>query len=595
MLLGLRYLLGLFLFCLCFFSLSAKGEDTPQTITIGLINEFPSEFYANVFSPTIDYLKERMPEYRFEIVEISHKDVRGDVDKLKPDFIVASASDFLELANSQGAVQIGSLIKKEAPSPDRAVASTFIVRPESSIDNLWDAKGRTVAISDEKSFDGWLIAQGELIALGLRPKHFFSKIIQTENRNQDLVSLVKTGKADIGVLRTCEFENLSESGIIKPGDFRIVNKKPEDGFCVRSTDRYPNLIFAAMPSATPEMIRRLTIALLSKPRLATDFYWSFVNNFQSTNNLLKKLSVAPYARTRTWSFIDLWNDYRNQFYIVLLVFFGVLFHALRVNSLVVERTSQLKKALAETENFYKQAQESRQKLLTFERMSIVSHLSSMFAHEVKQPLANIRYYAGALRLLLKKENHLSTETEALLEEMNNEVIRSAEIVDHVRQYAKKRQSEKIPYDLGVLVTKAVSSENADFIHMELHGSYPIFADPFEILFILSNLLRNAIAVVKDLNNPEIDIFIESADQDWKVFFNDNGPRLPDAVFQSLGNIGQSSKENGLGFGLLIASDLAEANGGHLAFTRRDPCGLSVVFQIAKYQPQSKQGKDKNLN
>lgn len=106
-------------------------------------------------------------------------------------------------------------------------------------------------------------------------------------------------------------------------------------------------------------------------------------------------------------------------------------------------------------------------------------------------------------------------------------------------------------------------------------------------------MKNALAVVKDQKNPRVDVFIESSGQEWKVFVNDNGPRISDEVFQSLGSIGQSSKEDGLGFGLLIASDLAEANGGHLAFMRRSPCGLSVVLQIAKYQQQAKdQNRDK---
>lgn len=590
---SLRHFFGIFLICLCFCSFQAKGEDTPQTITIGVVNSFPSGFYVHIFNPTVDYLKEHMPEYRIKVVELGYQNIEKDVEKFKPDFVVTAASDFLELASSHGAIQLSSLIRKASPNPLVALASTFIVRPESSIDNLWDAKGRTVAISDERSFDGWLIAQGELISLGLRPSHFFSKIIQTENKDREIVSLVRTGKADIGVLRTCVYENLLKSGAISKGEFRIVNQKPDDGFCVRSTDRYPNLIFAAMPYATPEMMRQLTLVLLGKPRSEDSYYWSFVNNFQSTNDLLKKLALAPYTKDKNWSFTDLWDDYRNQFYIGFIIFFGLLIHSMRVNFLVVKRTAQLKKALADLENFYKQAQESRQKLLTFERMSIVSHLSSMFAHEVKQPLTNIRYYAGALQLLLKKEKNLSQESEALLEEMNNEVIRSAEIVDHVRGYAKKRLSEKIPYDLGILVTKAVSSEKADCIHVELHGSYPIFADPFEILFILSNLLKNALAVVKDQKNPRVDVFIESSGQEWKVFVNDNGPRISDEVFQSLGSIGQSSKEDGLGFGLLIASDLAEANGGHLAFMRRSPCGLSVVLQIAKYQQQAKdQNRDK---
>lgn len=169
---SLRHFFGIFLICLCFCSFQAKGEDTPQTITIGVVNSFPSGFYVHIFNPTVDYLKEHMPEYRIKVVELGYQNIEKDVEKFKPDFVVTAASDFLELASSHGAIQLSSLIRKASPNPLVALASTFIVRPESSIDNLWDAKGRTVAISDERSFDGWLIAQGELISAGFKTKSF---------------------------------------------------------------------------------------------------------------------------------------------------------------------------------------------------------------------------------------------------------------------------------------------------------------------------------------------------------------------------------------------------------------------------------------
>lgn len=182
---SLRHFFGIFLICLCFCSFQAKGEDTPQTITIGVVNSFPSGFYVHIFNPTVDYLKEHMPEYRIKVVELGYQNIEKDVEKFKPDFVVTAASDFLELASSHGAIQLSSLIRKASPT-GLCIGLHFIVRPESSIDNLWDAKGRTVAISDERSFDGWLIAQGELISLGLRPSHFFSKIIQTENKDREI-------------------------------------------------------------------------------------------------------------------------------------------------------------------------------------------------------------------------------------------------------------------------------------------------------------------------------------------------------------------------------------------------------------------------
>ena len=85
----------------------------------------------------------------------------------------------------------------------------------------------------------------------------------------------------------------------------------------------------------------------------------------------------------------------------------MIFHVVTINLLVRKRTAQLAESLAETEHFHKVAQESRNQLLQLERSNIVSQLSSMLAHEIKQPLMSISLYAGALKLLLVKEGSLT--------------------------------------------------------------------------------------------------------------------------------------------------------------------------------------------
>lgn len=61
--------------------------------------------------------------------------------------------------------------------------------------------------------------------------------------------------------------------------------------------------------------------------------------------------------------------------------------------------------------------------------------------------------------------------------------------------------------------------------------------------------------------------------------SDNGPRLSDEVFNRLGRTGASTKTDGLGFGLAIATAIAERNCGHLEFERIEPQGLRATLVL----------------
>lgn len=556
-----------------------------RLITIGLFDTFSPDFYIRTYSPTLDHLLASLPEHRFRFVELDYRSVEADIERLHPDFLVTSGSLYAALMGSVGMHQVATRQPKTSPRPSETVSSAFVVRASSPYRTLADLKGARVAISDRRSFDGWLIAQGELAREGLDPEKHFSEVIETEYGVPDVGTLVKIGAADVGVLATCEYEQLSANGLIKPGEFRILAEKPSAGGCVRSTARYPDVVFSSLPWVDAETVRETTVSLLSMPADALDFRWTVCNDFVPTFELLRTLSLGPFAGQNDLTFEALWRRWKTEILLGLLLLAAVLFHIVTINLLVRKRTAQLSEALAETERFFREAREARNALLTIERTNIVAQLSSMFAHEIKQPIMNISLYAGTLRMLLARlglPEGMGAKAAAILDALDHEVERSADIVEHVRSYAKKRTRNPVPCDLCEVARDAVKTVEVRGIRIEnkLAPGLCVLADPFELLFVLSNFLRNAAAAVRDEPEPLIKIEGEKRGAVIRAVVSDNGPVMSETDFERLGKVGASSKPDGLGFGLAIAAAIAEANGGHLEFERASPHGLRAVLVLA---------------
>lgn len=568
---------------------SAAAAEDKKEITIGLVDTFSPDFYIHTFSPTIDHLLETLPDYQIHIVELDYRQAEAEIERLKPDFVVTSGSLYVSLMSSAGTHQIAVRQPQSSPSPSQTVASTFVVKAASPYHALKDLKGRRVAISDRRSFDGWLIAQGELAREGLDPERHFGELLETQYGMPDIATLVKIGAADAGVLSTCEYEGLLKSGLIKPNELRILAERPSDGGCRRSTDRYPDVVFSSLPWASAEAVRQTTVMLLSMSSEGLAFHWTVCSDFVPTFELLRTLSIGPFAGTNDLSLAAIWRHWKTEILLGLMLAAAVLFHIVVVNLLVRKRTAQLSEALEETERFFKEVQAARQALLSIERTNIVSQLSSMFAHEIKQPIMNISLYAGALRIILGQltmPKDAASQTASILDAMAAEVDRSADIVEHVRSYAKKRARSPVPCDLTAVAADAVKTLQEQHLNIEvrLKSGLWVKADPFELLFIISNFLKNAAAAVESV--PDGKIVLQAADlgASWQLSVEDNGPEISEEVFNRLGQAGSSGKADGLGFGLAIAAAIAEANGGHLAFRRLVPHGLCAMLVLAKAQP-----------
>lgn len=565
-----------------------------KTLTVGIVDTFSPEFYVKTYAPTLDHLARMLPEYRFRYVDIDYRNVLESVEREKPDLLVSTASTYVELVDRPGAHQIATRRPAGSASAARTLASTFVVPAASPAKTLADLKGKTVAVADRASFDGWLIAQGEIARQGFDPDRFFSSLYETHYGIPGVAEYVALGAADAGVLSTCEYERLVESGQLREGVLRVIDRRDDpmgsDGGaapgCVRSTDLYPDAVIATLPWCGAEAQSDLTIAILSMPAAGREFRWVVESDFRPTWSLLKTLRIGPFVHMRDMSLPAIWERSRTEIFLGLAFLLAVIFHIVSINLLVRRRTRQLTVAVKAAQELHEEAQAARQKLAGLERASIVSQLTSIFAHEIKQPIMNLALYAGALRLYLGKRGELSEKASSLLDSVEAEVERSSEIVERVRAYAKKRDARPQALDLRDVVAAAVKTITPAPACLEASGlpTALVWADPFEIQFIVANFIKNALAAVAEVKKPEVRVeIVPEGEAAWRLSVTDNGPALTDEAFARLGKAGASTKADGLGFGLSIAVTIAERNRGHIEFRRRAGGGLEAALVLGRYE------------
>lgn len=80
-------------------------------------------------------------------------------------------------------------------------------------------------------------------------------------------------------------------------------------------------------------------------------------------------------------------------------------------------------------------------------------MSSMIAHELKQPLTSLENYLNALSLLVQKEPQDKLMMEYSISKMIESNRKAAEIIDHVRQYAKSAKSIRTVINVSTLAAK----------------------------------------------------------------------------------------------------------------------------------------------
>jgi two-component system C4-dicarboxylate transport sensor histidine kinase DctB len=255
---------------------------------------------------------------------------------------------------------------------------------------------------------------------------------------------------------------------------------------------------------------------------------------------------------------------------------------------VEERTDQLKRTnlalateMAERENAETKVQRLRDELAQANRLSILGQIAAGVAHEMNQPLAAIGVYAHNAERYIEAGKLTSAadslgQIVALTEQIGTKT-------EALRSFSRRAPSAVTLLTVDDAIDGALSllsgrirEAGVAVIRLGRDPALCVMASRIRVEQILVNLLQNALDALQGRPLPRIEIEHAASADAVQLCVRDNGPGLDPAMRATLFMPFATSKEKGLGLGLVISSEIARELGGHLELT---PSGEGARFTL----------------
>lgn len=557
-------------------------------LRIGIVNYVRPSPNTPVVAATLEALARRFGAYQILDVSLTMDELESAVSSRQVDIFISSAG-FYWRTTRLGAVAVASLASAAYSNPNAGEGSAFVVRADSPAHKLADLKGLRASVADRKGFAAYLLPMDYIARAGYDWEKFFSAVTETGpgDKARTALHLLESGLTDVAVLRQCAFEKQIEGRPEWRSRFRVVGaQKTARGACLRSTDLYPSWVAAITPSTPPALSKAVVETLLDMPPTPSGHFWSVGTNFQKVDAMYRRLELGPYEYLRRWTFDRVWREYSALIVLVVMLAAGAVLHTARVTRLVAVRTAELKEALERERELKQLAAQTNARMEQLQRAGIVGQISSMIAHELRQPLGAVRLYLQSIRRLAQRGSLKPETLTAVVEKATQETERADRIIEDVRAYAKGRRHARSHTNLTAVVREAAASWRATGrlpqVDVVLEADCDVFfeANALEWEIVVFNLIKNAAEACQSVDSPLVTVTLELlGPQKARLTVADNGPTLSDEAWERLTTPMMSSKAQGLGLGLAIVRGIVEAHGARLDFVANRTRGVTARIDL----------------
>jgi len=242
---------------------------------------------------------------------------------------------------------------------------------------------------------------------------------------------------------------------------------------------------------------------------------------------------------------------------------------------VTERTEDLSRARdrLQTEITGHRATETKlqivqQELVQANRLAILGQVAAGVAHEINQPVATIRAYADNARIFLDRAQPESAADN--LGKIASLTERIGSITDELKAFARKGRTAAESVELRDAIDGAVVLLRSRFaghlgaLKYDLPASgLKVSGTRIRLEQVLINLFQNALEALAGHPHPRVEISVTTEGSDVAVRIADNGPGIPEAIRRSLFSPFNTSKDSGLGLGLVISKEIVSDYGGRI--------------------------------
>lgn len=241
---------------------------------------------------------------------------------------------------------------------------------------------------------------------------------------------------------------------------------------------------------------------------------------------------------------------------------------------------QVQSLVKRVEEIVRKLQEREHEVLRAEQLSAVGHLAAGVAHEIRNPLTSIKMLVQAGR-----EDPAGLPDEDL-EVIEREIQRMEHSLKALLDFARLPKPARSSQDLGVLAARTLDlvRGRAAKQGVQLSLDAPrdgVFADVDreQIQQVLVNLSLNALDAMP--TGGTLSVVVDRSPTHIELLVNDTGPGIAPETMPHLFQPFFSTKDTGVGLGLVISRRIAEEHGGTLTGNNRPGGGARFSLVLCK--------------
>ena len=231
-----------------------------------------------------------------------------------------------------------------------------------------------------------------------------------------------------------------------------------------------------------------------------------------------------------------------------------------------------------------------------ERLSSLGRLSSVIAHEIRNPLMIIKSAARTLR----QEGATADARAEAVQDIDQEVVRLNRIVSEVLDYAKPIAFSWQDADPNAICREAAAAVTIADPGLAIETSLapsiaPIRTDPERVRTVLVNVLQNAVQAVRGARpgaagpaaqQPPIALrTLPHEGGGIVIVVHDDGPGLDPAAAARVFEPFFTTRRGGTGLGLAIARNIVDGLGGTITISAGAPAGTDVRITLPPSPPR----------
>ena len=219
----------------------------------------------------------------------------------------------------------------------------------------------------------------------------------------------------------------------------------------------------------------------------------------------------------------------------------------------------------------------------------MGEMASSIAHELNQPLAAIANYCMGCVTRLESGAFSPDDLVSAMRKASDQAERAGKIIRRIRDFVKKREPNRAPVPVAVIVDEAIGFAEIDArkagvnIRLDVPQELPpVFADKIMIEQVVLNLVKNGIEAMHGSAPGRRELTVSARVDEGRaveVAVADRGHGITPEQSGRLFAPFYTTKLDGMGMGLNICRSIVEFHDGRLWARPNDGGGSVFVFTL----------------